>query len=111
MLGPPRDLIRVGALELAPREYAATLAGRPLPLTTSEFVLLRVLAERAGRVLTREQLLDLTKGSSEEAFDRSIDAHVSRLRQKLGDDPKQPRLLRTVRGAGYVLAAGLGDEE
>jgi DNA-binding response OmpR family regulator len=61
-------------------------------------------------VLSREQLLDLTKGSSDEAFDRSIDAHISRLRQKLGDDPRQPRLLKTVRGAGYVLGAG-GDEE
>ncbi len=104
-LGPSRDRIRVGELELAPRDYGATLAGRPLALTTSEFVLLRVLAERAGRVLTREQLLDLTKGSADEAFDRSIDAHISRLRQKLGDDPRHPRLLRTVRGAGYLLAA------
>jgi DNA-binding response OmpR family regulator len=105
-LGPPREVIRVGALELSPRDYAATLAGAPLRLTTAEFVLLRVLAERAGRVLTREQLLDLTKGSADEAFDRSIDAHISRLRHKLGDDPRQPRLLRTVRGAGYMLAAG-----
>jgi two-component system, OmpR family, response regulator len=102
-LGPPRDRIRVGALELSPRDYSAALGGRPLPLTTTEFVLLRVLAERAGRVLTREQLLDLTKGSADEAFDRSIDAHVSRLRHKLGDDPRQPRLLKTIRGAGYML--------
>jgi DNA-binding response OmpR family regulator len=70
---------------------------------------LRALAERAGRVLSREQLLDLAKGSAEEAFDRSIDGHISRLRHKLGDDPRHPRLLKTVRGAGYVLAAG--DEE
>jgi two-component system OmpR family response regulator len=108
-LGPPRETIRVGALEVSPREYAATLDGRPLKLTTSEFVLLRVLAERAGRVLSREQLLDLTKGSADEAFDRSIDAHISRLRQKLGDDPRQPRLLKTVRGAGYLLSSGAGD--
>ncbi len=105
-LGPPREVIRVGDLELVPRDYTATRAGVPLKLTTAEFVLLRVLAERAGRVLTREQLLDLTKGSADEAFDRSIDAHVSRLRHKLGDDPRQPRLLKTVRGAGYLLAAG-----
>jgi DNA-binding response OmpR family regulator len=108
-LGPARDAIRVGALELSPRDYSATLEGRQLKLTTAEFVLLRVLAERAGRVLTREQLLDLTKGSADEAFDRSIDAHVSRLRQKLGDDPRQPRLLKTIRGAGYLLATGGGD--
>ncbi|HET9552676.1 MAG TPA: response regulator transcription factor [Anaeromyxobacteraceae bacterium] len=106
LVGPPREAIRVGELELSPRDYSATLDGRPLGLTTAEFVLLRVLAERAGRVLSREQLLDLTKGSADEAFDRSIDAHVSRLRHKLGDDPRQPRLLKTVRGAGYLLATG-----
>ena len=105
-LGPPRELIRVGELTLSPRDYTTTLAGKPLALTTSEFVLLRVLAERAGRVLTREQLLDLTKGSADEVFDRSIDAHISRLRHKLEADPRRPRLLRTVRGAGYLLAAG-----
>ncbi len=104
-MGPPREIIRIGELELSPRDYSATLAGRPLKLTTSEFVLLRVLAERAGRVLTREQLLDLTKGSSDEVFDRSIDAHISRLRQKLEADPRNPRWLRTIRGAGYLLAA------
>ena len=58
-----------------------------------------------GRVLSREQLMELAGGSAEEAFDRSIDVHVSRLRQKLGDDPKRPRLIKTVRGAGYLLAA------
>lgn len=104
-LGPPREVIRVAELELFPRDYSAKLSGRPLGLTTTEFVLLRVLAERAGRVLSREQLLDLTKGSADEAFDRSIDAHVSRLRHKLGDDPRQPRLLKTIRGAGYLLVA------
>jgi DNA-binding response OmpR family regulator len=56
-------------------------------------------------VLDREQLIELAGGSAEEAFDRSVDVHVSRLRQKLGDDPRHPRLLKTVRGAGYVLAA------
>jgi DNA-binding response OmpR family regulator len=56
-------------------------------------------------VLTREQLLDFVDGSSEEAFDRSIDVRISRLRQKLGDDPKRPPLIRTVRGLGYMLAA------
>jgi two-component system, OmpR family, response regulator len=105
-VGPRRDVIRVGDLEVSPRDYSASLGGRPLHLTTSEFVLLRVLAERAGRVLTREQLLDLTKGSAEEAFDRSIDAHISRLRHKLEEDPRHPRMLKTVRGAGYLLVAG-----
>ena len=63
-----------------------------------------ILAERAGRVLGREQLIDLVRGSAEESFDRSIDVHVSHLRQKLGDDPRNPRLLKTVRGVGYMLA-------
>jgi len=62
-------------------------------------------ADRAGQVLTREQLMDLVKGSAEEAFDRSIDVHISHLRQKLGDDPRSPRLLKTVRGVGYMLAS------
>jgi DNA-binding response OmpR family regulator len=109
--GPPREVVRVGALEVSPRDYAARLEGRLLELTTAEFVLLRVLAERAGQVLTREQLLDLTKGSADEAFDRSIDAHISRLRHKLGDDPRHPRFLKTVRGAGYVLAEGGAGED
>jgi len=110
--GPPREAVRVGALEVSPRDYAARLDGRLLKLTTAEFVLLRVLAERAGQVLSREQLLDLTKGSADEAFDRSIDAHISRLRHKLGDDPRHPRLLKTVRGAGYVLAwDGAGEDD
>ena len=81
-----------------------TLDGREIALTGYEFALLLALARRAGRVLAREQLMELAQGSAEEAFDRSVDVHVSRLRQKLGDDPKRPRLIKTVRGAGYVLA-------
>ncbi len=104
--GPATRTIVVGGLSVDPGAMKATLDGRELALTAYEFTLLRVLAERAGRVLSREQLLDLAKGSAEESFDRSIDVHVSRLRQKLGDDPKRPRLLKTVRGAGYVLASG-----
>jgi two-component system, OmpR family, response regulator len=88
-----------------PGARRATLDGRELALTGYEFDLLKALADRAGRVLSREQLMELARGSAEESFDRSIDVHVSRLRQKLGDDPKRPRLLKTVRGAGYVLAA------
>ncbi|MBZ5639645.1 MAG: helix-turn-helix domain-containing protein, partial [Acidobacteriia bacterium] len=69
------------------------------------FDLLRALASHAGRVISRERLMELARGSAEEAFDRSIDGHVSRLRHKLGDSPRHPRLLKTVRGAGYVLVA------
>jgi two-component system OmpR family response regulator len=104
--GPPvARAIRVGTLVIEPGAMTASIGGRPLALTAYEFTLLRVLAERAGRVLSREQLLDLAKGNTEESFDRSIDVHISRLRAKLESDPRHPRVLRTVRGAGYMLAA------
>jgi DNA-binding response OmpR family regulator len=102
--GPPTQRIRVGGLEVDPASMSATLGGQELQLTAYEFHLLRAFAERAGRVLSRERLMELAKGSSEESFDRSIDVHVSRLRSKLGDDPKKPRILKTVRGAGYLLS-------
>ena len=102
--GPAVKVVRVGGLLVDPAARRATLDGRELALTGYEFDLLRALAERAGRVLSREQLMELARGSAEESFDRSVDVHVSHLRQKLGDDPKRPRLLKTVRGAGYVLA-------
>jgi two-component system response regulator RstA len=103
--GPASRPIVVGELELDPGALRAVLAGNELALTAYEFQLLRALAERAGQVLSRERLLELARGSAEEAFDRSIDVHISRLRAKLGDDPKHPRWLKTVRGAGYQLAA------
>ncbi len=102
--GPSATLLEVGPLTLDKGARSATLDSAPLALTTFEFDLLAALAERAGRVLGREQLLDLVHGSADEAFDRSIDVHVSRLRQKLGDDPRAPRLLKTVRGVGYMFA-------
>jgi DNA-binding response OmpR family regulator len=99
-----RGAVSAGPLALDPHARTASLDGEPLVLTSYEFDLLRVLVERAGRVLTREQIMDLVRGSTDEVFDRSIDVHVSHLRQKLGDDPRSPRLLKTVRGVGYVLA-------
>jgi DNA-binding response OmpR family regulator len=78
--------------------------GRAVELTSYEFTILRVLAQRAGRVLSREQIMELAKGSSEDAFDRSIDVRISKVRQKLGEDPGQPSIIKTVRGVGYVLA-------
>ncbi len=103
--GPTTQPLVLGDLELDPGSLRATLAGRELSLTGYAFQLLRVLAERAGQVLSRERLLELVRGSAEESFDRSVDVHVSRLRAKLGDDPKRPRWLKTMRGAGYQLAA------
>jgi DNA-binding response OmpR family regulator len=101
--GPPARELRVGKLVLDCAALSASIDGRALSLTSYEFVLLRVLAEHAGRVLSRERLLELAKGNADEAFDRSIDVRVSRLRQKLGDDSRNPRLLKTIRGSGYVL--------
>tara|TARA_B100001750_G_scaffold239031_1_gene246499 strand:- start:209 stop:919 length:711 start_codon:yes stop_codon:yes gene_type:complete len=103
--GPSRRRVVVGDLEVDAETMTATLAGRELDLTTYEHRLLHALAERAGRVLGRERLIELVTGSPDEAFDRSIDVHVSRLRQKLGDDSRKPRILKTVRGVGYMLAA------
>jgi two-component system, OmpR family, response regulator len=103
-VGPVRSAVHVGGLAVDPAAMRVTLDGREIALTAYEFALLEALARRAGRVLTREQLMELAKGSAEESFDRSIDVHVSRLRQKLGDDPRRPRLIKTVRGSGYVLA-------
>lgn len=104
--GPATRTLHVGGLVVDPTAHRATLHGKELALTSYEFTLLRVLAERPGRVLTREQLLDLAKGGAEESFDRSIDVHVSHLRQKLGDEARRPRLLKTIRGVGYMLATG-----
>lgn len=102
-VGPAADQIRVGRLELSVGSLTATCGGRPLELTSYEFAILRVLAEREGRVLSREQILELVKGTCDDAFDRSIDVRISRIRQKLGDEHG---LIRTVRGAGYMLARG-----
>ena len=104
--GPAQFVITVGGLVLDPQRMAVTLDGTPIDVTAYEFSILRALAQRPGRVLSREQLLDLAKGSAELSFDRSIDVHVSRLRAKLGDDSRNPRILTTVRGAGYLLAGG-----
>ncbi|NTX09891.1 response regulator transcription factor [Myxococcus sp. CA051A] len=107
LLGPSREVVRVGALTLNRSDFRASLNGQVLPLTRHEFALLLGLAERAGRVLSREQLLELAKGNDPDGpVDRAIDVHVSRLRQKLGDDARNPRMLKTVRGVGYVLERG-----
>jgi DNA-binding response OmpR family regulator len=102
--GPPQETITVGALVLDPAKMEVTLDGRTIDVTAYEFSILRALAQRPGKVLSREQLLDLAKGSADLSFDRSIDVHVSRLRAKLGDDSRSPKILKTVRGAGYMLA-------
>ena len=105
-LGPKQEKIVVGALtvDLASREVS--LRGTLVTLTTNEFAIVSALAQRAGRVLAREHLLQVVHGTAEDAFDRSIDVIISRIRAKLEVDPKNPRLLKTIRGAGYMLTFG-----
>ncbi len=78
-----------------------------MPLRAGEFDLLLALAERPQRVLTRDQLLDLSRGRTASNFDRSIDVQISRLRRKIEIDPKVPTLIKTVRNGGYILAANV----
>jgi DNA-binding response OmpR family regulator len=101
---PPGDVLRFGRLEIDRGAREVRVDGEARPITGFQFTLLLALAERAGRVLSREALMDLTKGESHEEFDRSIDVHVSRLRAAIEDDPKKPRRILTLRGAGYVFA-------
>ncbi len=98
------ELLRFGRLEIDLGARQARLDGKPVDLTSHQFELLTVLASSPGRVLTRDQIMDALKGHPLEAFDRSIDVHVSRIRAVIEDDPKAPRRLLTVRGTGYVFA-------
>ena len=100
----PSAVLRYGRLEIDRGARMVRVDGEERPLTSYQFDLLVVLAEHSGRVLSRESLLDLVRGESLEAFDRSIDVHVSRIRSAIEDDPKKPRRIITVRGAGYVFA-------
>jgi two-component system OmpR family response regulator len=99
----PEHPLRRGPLSLDPGARTVELNGTPVRLTTYEFELLRLLMLDAGRVLSREHILDRLKGEEFESFDRSIDVHISKLRQKLEDNPKDPQLIKTVRGVGYQL--------
>ncbi len=98
-----RPPILVGDLRVDPEARAASLKDQPLSLTPTEFDLLLSLARDCGRVKTREQLLLEVADRDFESFDRSIDVHISSLRRKLGDDPKNARLILTIRSAGYML--------
>lgn len=104
--GPRAERIVVGPLIIDAAAMEVRLDGQPISLTTIEFALVQALAERAGRPVAREHLLQLLHGSSEEAFDRSIDVVVSRVRSKIEQDARNPRLLKTVRGVGYLLTPG-----
>ncbi len=95
--------IVIDTLRILPAARTAALGDHPLVLTPVEFELLLSLARAKGRVKTRDHLLEEIRDRDYEVFDRSIDVHISALRKKLGDDPKTPRFIRTVRTAGYML--------
>ncbi len=105
-LAPKGTELRAGPLTVDTATFTATLDGRAMALSPTEFQLLVTFVERPGRVLSREQLLELLKGGADEAFDRAIDVQVSRLRQKLGDDKRGHVLIKTIRGVGYMLVVG-----
>ena len=101
---PLEDILRFGRLEIDFGARQARIDGKGCDLTSHQFDLLVVLAQGAGRVLSRDQIMDSLKGHPMEAFDRSIDVHISRIRACIEDDPKMPRRVLTVRGSGYVFA-------
>jgi DNA-binding response OmpR family regulator len=100
------ETLRVGMLEVNWTSRSALLDRNDLALTSAEFELLGLLVRNRGRVLSRERIMDETRGIDWDAYDRSIDVLVSRLRQKLGDDARRPTFIRTVRGAGYSYIGG-----
>ncbi|MEO6392871.1 MAG: response regulator transcription factor [Pyrinomonadaceae bacterium] len=99
------DSTRSIRIELSSRQV--TKDGRALAITSLEFDLLVCLARSAGRVITRDQILDEISGRNYDVFDRSIDVHVCALRKKLGDDPKNPQYIKTVRSVGYILVPNI----
>jgi len=102
--GPRRKTLRFGRLEIDKDARSVRVGGEERTLTSYQFDLLCVLAVAAGRVLSRERLMDMARGEALDAFDRSIDVHISRIRAAIEDDPRRPRRILTVRGAGYVFA-------
>ena len=106
-----QQVLRFGRLDIDLGARQARIDGKACDLTGHQFDLLVVLAQGAGRVLSRDQIMDSLKGHPMEAFDRSIDVHVSRIRACIEDDPKVPKRVLTVRGSGYVFARRQDAEE
>ncbi|TAJ32171.1 MAG: response regulator transcription factor [Reyranella sp.] len=98
------EILRFGRLEIDKGARVVRIDGEERTITSYQFTILLMLAERAGRVLSRDALMDLLKGEKLEAFDRSVDVHISRIRAAIEDDPKKPRRILTLRGTGYVFA-------
>jgi DNA-binding response OmpR family regulator len=101
---PAAKVLRFGSLEIDRDARAVTVAAKSCELTSYQFDLLITLAERAGRVLTRDQIMEAVRGRELEAFDRSIDVHMGRIRAAIEEDAKNPKRILTVRGVGYVFA-------
>jgi DNA-binding response OmpR family regulator len=99
-----RSTLDFGRLMIDLEAREARLDGKVCQMTSHQFTLLKILAERAGRVQTRDQLMEAIRGEALEAFDRSIDVHISRIRAVIEDDPRHPKRIRTVRAVGYVFA-------
>jgi DNA-binding response OmpR family regulator len=100
----PSEILRFGRLEIDKGARVVRVDGEERTITSYQFAILLALAERAGRVLSRDALMDVLKGEKLEAFDRSVDVHVSRIRAAIEDDPRKPRRILTLRGTGYVFA-------
>ncbi|MDO4230654.1 MAG: response regulator transcription factor [Lautropia sp.] len=100
----PPEILVLDDLEIDIGAHEVRVGGERRTLTSYQFELLLALARHAGRVMSRERLMDLVKGEPLEAFDRSIDVHVGKIRQAIETDPRQPQRLLTVRGVGYVFA-------
>jgi two-component system alkaline phosphatase synthesis response regulator PhoP len=98
---PTAEILRAGEIVLDVGGHQVNLTGKPLDLTPTEFDLLLVLMQNAGRAFTRLDLLDRVQGDAYEGYERTIDAHIKNLRAKLGDDPRHPRYVQTVYGVGY----------
>ena len=98
------SVLRYGSLEIDRDARIVTVGGKPCELTSYQFDLLVTLAERAGRVLTRDQIMEAVRGRELDAFDRSIDVHMGRIRAAIEQDAKTPKRILTVRGVGYVFA-------
>jgi DNA-binding response OmpR family regulator len=103
-VNPVTKTLRFGSLEIDRDARAVTVAGAACELTSYQFDLLVALAERAGRVLSRDQIMEAVRGRELDAFDRSIDVHMGRIRAAIEADPKDPKRILTVRGVGYVFA-------
>lgn len=109
---PSSRILRAGRLTVHLDSRKALLEDNDIGLTTSEFSTLALLLSQAGRVLDRDELLQNLKGMDSEAFNRTVDITISRLRQKLGDDPKNPQFIKTIWGSGYMFVEDLeGDGE